>query len=181
MIAITRSACRTPSSISFASSVASATEWMGTLRTSMASGMGPLSPTPRPASQRGWSVGDDDGASVAVHGGAQVGEVGDDAAGPAALAEPAHGLPLRSHRATGEVPLGGVGPQLSDTHGAEVRGLRSAVVQHRVRYVGRDDEDVGPDRPGQQRRAEVLVDHRLDAAQVAVAVTDDRDSASAVG
>jgi hypothetical protein len=38
MIAITRSACMTPSSISFASSLASATEWIGTLRTSIADG-----------------------------------------------------------------------------------------------------------------------------------------------
>ena len=39
MMAITRSAAMTPSSMSRASSLASATEWIGTLRTSMALGM----------------------------------------------------------------------------------------------------------------------------------------------
>ena len=46
---------------------------------------------------------------------------------------------------------------------ADVRGLGGAVAQHRVRHVGGDDEHVGVDGPRQQRRAEVLVDDRLDA------------------
>src|SRR5262245_25923999 len=141
MIAITRSACSTPSSISWASSLASATEWIGTLRTSIASGMRPLSPT---------SLGYDDGASVAVHRGAQVREVGDDRTRAAVLDEATGRVHLRPHRPAGEVALGGVRPQLLDGHGVDVGGLGRAVVQHRVRYVGRDDEHVGLDGPGQQ-------------------------------
>ena len=97
------------------------------------------------------------------------------------LDEPAGRVDLRAHRAAGEVALGGVRPQLGDGHGADVGGLGRAVVQHRVRHVGRDHEDVGPDGAGQQRGAEVLVDDRLDAAQAAVGVAHHRDAAAAVG
>src|ERR1700754_3954036 len=100
MIAITRSACMTPSSMSFASSLASATEWIGTLRTSMASGICvPL------------LVGYDDGSRVARDGVGDVGEVRDDGPGAAALDEPAGRVDLRTHGAAGEVPLRRVGPQ----------------------------------------------------------------------
>src|SRR6187455_1888724 len=138
MIAITRSACRTPSSMSFASSLASATEWIGTLRTSMASGMWPLSPR---SAGRG-SVGYDDGAGVALHGVPKVGEVGDDRTAAAGLDEPAHRVHLRPHGAAGEVALGGVRAHLRDAHRAEVRGLGGAEVQDRVGYVGGDHEHV---------------------------------------
>ena len=77
--------------------------------------------------------------------------------------------------------LGGVRPHLVDGHGADVGGLGRAVVQHRVRYVGRDHEDVDLDGPGQQGGPQVLVDDGLDAAQVAVAVAHHRDAATAVG
>ena len=100
MIAITRSASITPSSISFASSLASATEWIGTLRTSMASGMripfGSVSRVRRRC------------RSSPVDGVGDVVEVGDDGAGAAALDEPAGGVDLGAHRAAGEVALGGV-------------------------------------------------------------------------
>ena len=74
MIAMTRSAAITPSSMSFASSLASATEWIGTLRTSMASGMGFLSVAGF-RDGRGY----DDGAGVAGRRAVgEMGEVGDD-------------------------------------------------------------------------------------------------------
>src|SRR6478609_3648164 len=101
MIAMTREACITPSSISLASSLASATEWIGTLRTSMALGM-----------SSSVLVGYDDRAGLSGDGSGEVREVGDHGPGPAVLDEPAGGIHLGSHRAAGEVALRGVRPQL---------------------------------------------------------------------
>src|SRR6185503_15651798 len=97
MIAITRSATITPSSMSVVSSDASETEWIGTLRTSMADGMQPIQ-SDRP------SVGYDDRARAAdvghriddpVQAGDHGGQVG-------ALHEAAHRVHLGAHRAAGE-------------------------------------------------------------------------------
>src|SRR5688572_20825756 len=99
MIATTRSACRTPSSISRASSLASETEWIGTLRTSMAEGMGCLS----------LLVGYDDGAGVAGDGVEDVVQGGDHRVAATALDKAAGSVHLRPHGAAGEVALGGKG------------------------------------------------------------------------
>src|SRR4051794_20332841 len=99
MIATTRSACSTPSSISFASSLASATEWIGTLRTSMASGSG----GPSARGSAGWYerrlLGCDARAGRAGDRLGEVGKVGDARAGSALLHEPARGVHLGGHRA----------------------------------------------------------------------------------
>src|SRR3954447_15378060 len=99
MIAITREASMTPSSMSFASSLASATEWIGTLRTSMALGMAV-------PSVGGRSVRYDDGAARTGDGAGDGAEVGDDGAVATLLDEPAGRVDLRPHRPAGEVALG---------------------------------------------------------------------------
>src|SRR5690348_1354185 len=138
MIANTRSAAMTPSSISFVSSEASATEWIGTLRTSMALGMDvPLG-----------SIGYDDGADrLAVgesgHGTSDAGQVRDDAGASGLLDEAADGVHLRPHRAAGEVARGGVLPHLVEGDATDVLGLRGPVAQDGVRDVGGDDQRIG--------------------------------------
>src|SRR5687768_3950692 len=108
MIAMTRSACMTPSSISFASSLASATEWIGSLRTSIAEGTGT-------AFRRGSGGGDDAGAGGAGDGLGEQVERGDDTGAAGPLREPGDGLHLGTHRAGGEPLLG-----RDDPHGAGV-------------------------------------------------------------
>src|SRR5687768_7697262 len=106
MTAITRSAASTLSSISLASSEASATEWMGTLRTSMALGIGASFPR--------VSVGYDDGAGAAGESVDDRVEVGDDRGVAGGLDEPQRRLDLRAHRAAGEVPVRGVAAERGD-------------------------------------------------------------------
>src|SRR5690349_6446849 len=100
MIATTRSARRTPSSTSLVSSLASATEWMGTLRTSMAAG------TAGSFLRRARVGGYDARAGVTGHGGGEVVEGGDDAGPAGVLGEAHHCLHLRSHGPGSEVLLG---------------------------------------------------------------------------
>src|SRR5690242_7732312 len=107
MIAITRSARIAPSSISRVSSEASETEWIGTLRTSMAGGSVDMTRSlqvPAPSDQRG-SVGDHDrpGRTDVGHGVDDPVQAGDHAGQVGALHEPAHRIHLRAHRPTGEV------------------------------------------------------------------------------
>src|SRR5512142_3068522 len=137
MIAITGSAWITPSSISLVSSEASETEWIVTLRSSMALGI-------RRSKQMRASAGYDDGA-----GRADVGdrvddpvEAGDDPRQVGALDEPAHRVDLRPHRPAGEVPLLGVALHLRQGHLPDRLGLRSAEAQHRLRHVGGHDQQV---------------------------------------
>src|SRR6188472_4035060 len=116
MIAITRPASITPSSMSLASSLASATEWIGTLRTSMALGMAFL------------SVRYDDGAGVRTgHRLDDRVQVGDDGPRAAVLDEAADGVHLGAHGAAGEVALRGQRPHLRDRDPADRRGLGGAV------------------------------------------------------
>src|SRR5688572_21405717 len=173
MIAITRSAAITPSSMSFASSEASATEWIGTLRTSMASGMRLVS----------WVglVGYDDGAGVAGDTLDDVLEVRDHGALTALLHEAADGVDLRSHRAAGEVALGREVAQLLDRDAADRLGVGGAEAEHGLRDVGGDDENVDLDGPREQGGAEILVDDGLHAVQRAVGGAHHRDPPAAVG
>src|SRR6476661_1699189 len=108
MMAITRLASMTPSSMSFASSDASATEWIGTLRTSMASGtVDDLSL--QWFSARGTrlvfsgSAVLDDGSDPALDGVGDAGQVGDDGPAAAGAHEPQGRLDLGPHRARREV------------------------------------------------------------------------------
>src|SRR3954454_18867999 len=107
MTATTRSASRSPTSMSFASSEASLTWCSGTLRTSIGAGMRiPL-----------VGSGGDHGAGVVVPDG--VGDVlegGDDGAAAAALDEPEGGLDLGSHAAAGELARRRLRPHLAGRH-----------------------------------------------------------------
>src|SRR5699024_1863931 len=109
MIAITRSASRVPSSMSLASSLASATEWIGTLRTSIADGTG---------ASFHWVVvdpgelagGHDPRARPPLDGLGDALEGRDDADPGTGLGEGGDGLDLGSHR-PGREPL--LGAELS--------------------------------------------------------------------
>src|SRR5512141_1646495 len=156
MTATTRSASSTPWSMRSARPLASDTFRIGTLRTSMGSGM---------AVSFVGGIGYDDGAGLPGDGVQDVLEVADHGTRAALLDEPAGRLDLRAHRAAGEVPLGGQRPQPPYVDPAERLGLRGAEPQRRLRDVGGDHEHVGGDGAGEQRGAQVLVDDRLDAAQ----------------
>src|SRR6187401_361299 len=108
MIAITRSAEITPSSMSLVSSDASETEWIGTLRTSMADGFDirPIQADPGPS----WSVRYDDrpcrpDVDHCVDDAIQAGDHGRQVG---TLHETADGVDLRPHRPAREVTIGGV-------------------------------------------------------------------------
>ena len=93
----------------------------------------------------------------------------------ALLHEAADGVDLRSHRAAGEVALGGQSrSSLTVTRPiGSASGRRSGA---RPGDVGGDDEHVGLDGAREQGGAEVLVDDRLHAVQGAVGGAHDRDS-----
>src|SRR5690349_6266949 len=121
MTAMTRSASITPSSMSFASPEASLTLRMGTLRTSMGSGMlrsllvSMGSGTSFCSAWCGWPallgpLGDvvtglDHGACPPLCGRRDLGEAADDGTAAAVLHEAGDRFDLRSHRAAGEVAL----------------------------------------------------------------------------
>ena len=83
---------------------------------------------------------------------------------PGRLDEAGGGLDLRAHRPGGERPR----PQLvgGDPVEPALLGCAPAVVD--AVDVGRHDEEVGADLAGEQLAGQVLVDHRLDAAEGAV-------------
>src|SRR5690349_6348448 len=160
MIATTRSAWITPSSMRWVSSEASETEWIGTLRTSMADGMQRSNQMPR-------SVRDDDrpGAADGGDGLDDVVQAGDDTGQVRPLHEAADGVHLRTHRPACEVALGGVLLHLRERDPAERLSVGRPEAQHSLRYVGRDDQDVGVHEHTEQGGAEVLVDDGLDTGQ----------------
>src|SRR3954447_24521653 len=131
MTAMTRSASMTPSSISLASSEASLTLCSGTLRTSIGAGIGFL------------STGGQDGAGVVSGDG--VGDVlegRDDGALAAPVDEAERGLDLGAHAAAGELAGRGVRAQLGGGDPAQRAGGRGVEVDHDVRDVGGEDQDV---------------------------------------
>src|SRR3954447_11954823 len=92
MMATTRSASSTPSSMSFASSDASLTLCSGTLRTSIGAGTG----CP-------FSGGEDGAGAVTGDGVGDVFQGGDDGAAPPGRDEAEDGVHLRAHAAAGEL------------------------------------------------------------------------------
>src|SRR4030095_12542459 len=106
----------------------------------------------------------DQRALETVHDGRQIGECTDRGSMSSPCSEPTSGLHLRSHRACGEVVLGergwarlmnrpGIGSAPSDQYRLRIRG---------------HDQKVGVELTGKKLRAQVLVDHGLDANQLAV-------------
>src|SRR4051812_47860609 len=170
MMATTRSASMTPSSMSLASSDASLTLCSGTLRTSIGAGIAFL------------LDGGENGAGVVTGDG--VGDVlerGDDGARAASLDETERGLDLGAHAAARELPCRGVLPQLRGGDAAQRTGRRRPEVDHHVRDVSGDHEGVGVDLRSQDGGGQVLVDDCLDAAQrvPVLLVVDDGDAATA--
>src|SRR5262245_16561720 len=139
MMAMTRSASITPSSSSRSSSLASATEWIGTLRTSMAEGICDLP-----------FVGYDDRTGLAVDRLGNPAERRDRRLPTRTLAEPASCLDLRAHRPAGELAVGSVLAQLPRRHAAERLGLRRLPPDDGRVNVGRDHQPVGVELLGEQ-------------------------------
>src|SRR3954465_12318287 len=160
MTATTRSASRTPSSMSLATSEASLTWGSGTLRTSI--GAGTRAPSwvgGPPAGAGGRKVLLQDGPDGAAPDG--VGDVlegRDDGAAAASLDEPECGLDLRAHAAARELPRSRVRAQLGGGDALQRPGRRRPEVDHHVRDVGRDDQHLRLEFPGEQGRGQVLVD-----------------------
>src|SRR3954468_2447263 len=140
MMATTRSASITPSSMSLASSEASLTLCSGTLRTSIGAGTGAPS-----EGGLGGSGGEDGADVVAVDRVGDVLERGDDGTRAAVLEEAESGLDLGPHRAAGELAVGGVPAHLTGGDPAERPGRGRAEVDHHVGHVGGDDQGVGAD------------------------------------
>src|SRR3954452_12714527 len=132
MTAITRSASKTPSSMSLASSDASLTLCSGTLRTSIGAGTWSLFlrrvEDRRVLRQNGADV-------VAGYGVGDVLEGRDDGSafpicGITTLDEAEGGLDLGAHRAPGELACGGVLPQLRRGHPAQRALVGGAEIDH---------------------------------------------------
>src|SRR3954451_19042981 len=184
MIAITRSAWITPSSTSLVSSEASETEWMGTLRTSMADGVDMAeSFQVAPSREDQASVRHDDRACRADvgHGVDDPVEARDHAGEVRALHETADGVDLGAHRPTAEMPLRDVLLHLGERHPADRLGLRRPEAERRLRYVGRHHQNIGVHEDPEQSGAQVLVDHRLDAREAPVLPAYDGNPPAAVG
>src|SRR5690242_7539262 len=130
---MTRSASITPSSMSFSRPEASVTLSMGTLRTSMGSGMG-VSCTATCGDQRWMELDDRAGEAVDGVGGAVEG--GDDGAMPARLDEADRRLDLRTHAAAGEVALRGERAQLLRGRASDGALARGAVGDGGALHVG---------------------------------------------
>ena len=96
------------------------------------------------------------GGSVIRPAAARPVEIGDDRAD------------LRRHAAFGEVAFGEVGLRLRAGQPLQPALLGAAEVDRHPGDAGRDHEQVGVQLARQHARGEILVDHRLDAVQVAV-------------
>src|SRR5690606_1557794 len=103
MIAMIRSASKTPSSISLANSLASATEWIGTLRTSIADGTSGVLPCQR----LGVGRPDHTGSSFGVDRIGDLRQGRDDPGPPPGVGKAHDGLDLGPHGALGEALLRG--------------------------------------------------------------------------
>src|SRR3954468_4693982 len=163
--AITRSASRTPSSMSLASSEASLTLCSGTLRTSIGAGIGFLS-----AGENGAGVVSGDGVGDVLEG-------RDDGAAAPVVEEPQRGLDLGTHAAAGELAGQGELAQLGGGDPAQRALPRGAEGDDDVGEVGGNNEGVRAELVRQDRGGQVLVDDPLDAAQrmPVLRVVDDRD------
>src|SRR5436309_15757552 len=104
-------------------------------------------------------------------------EVRDDGVLPAVLEEIDHGLHLRSHAAGRELAVREMLLRLGNRQAIDESLARLAEVQRDLGDVRRDHEMLPSDRLREDRRRQVLVDHRLDADELAV-LADDRNAAS---
>src|SRR2546425_174015 len=114
------------------------------------------------------------GPGLAGQGGGGVLEVGEARMLPAVLEELDDRLDLRAHAPRRELALGEVLFRLRDRHSIEEPLVRLAEIQGDLGDVRRDHEVLPSDRFRQDGGREVLVDHRLDADQLAI-LADDRD------
>src|SRR5438128_809147 len=114
------------------------------------------------------------GPGLGGHGRGEMLEVGDDRMLPAVLEELDDRLDLRAHAPRRELALGEVLFRLRDRHSIEEPLVRLAEIQGDLGDVRRDHEVLPSDRFRQDGGREVLVDHRLDADQLAI-LADDRD------
>src|SRR3989475_2069813 len=105
-------------------------------------------------------------------------EVRDHRVFAAGLEELDDGLDLRPHAARRELPLREVLPRFGGREPVEEPLARLAEVEGYPRDVRRDHEVLPPDRPREHRGGEILVNHRLDADELAVP-PDDRDASAA--
>src|SRR6185312_8895253 len=88
-------------------------------------------------------------------------------------------LNLRPHRALVELVFGIVAARLADAHSIEPALARRVEIDRHAVDPGREKEEIGADRPREQARGEILVDHGLDALELAGVVFDDRNAAAA--
>src|SRR6185295_6286125 len=124
----------------------------------------------------------DPGAGLAAQRAVDVRRIGDDAAAAgAALREGDERLDLRPHAAGAEVALGRVSLGLGDGDAVEPLLVGLAEADRDARHAGRDHQQVGAHLDREQGGGAVLVDHRLDAAQIAAGDLLDRDAAAAAG
>jgi hypothetical protein len=99
---------------------------------------------------------------------------------PALLANRGARLHLRRHAPRAEVPLREELARLRRGDATQRGLLRGSEVRVRARHVREDHQPIGADLVREERRREILVDHRLHAAQ-APAVAHDRHAPSARG
>src|SRR6476469_6828857 len=154
MIATTRSASISPESMRVDRPLASETWAMGTLRTTIGSGMW-LPPAQLRAEVR-RRRSDDRARSPRGTGDDRV-EAGDHPYLARCLHEPTDGLDLRTHRAGPELAFREVATHLGDIDLPDRLGSGCSEAEYGVLHVRGDHQPVDLDRPGQQRGTEVLV------------------------
>jgi len=120
-------------------------------------------------------------AGLAGDGVLQVGQAGDNRPPAAGLEKPDDPLNLRRHTARAEVPFRAIALRLVDGHAVERALVRLPEIQADLLHVGGDDEQIRAEQARQQRRGEILVNHRLDAVQIARGVTRHRNPSPADG
>src|SRR2546427_4327011 len=123
------------------------------------------------AGSPGWGPG------LAGHCGGEGFEVSDYRVLPAVLEELDDGLDLRTHAPGRELSVGEMLLRFGDREVVEDPLARLAEIQSDLGHVRRDHEVLPSDRFREDRSREVLVDHRLDADQLAI-FADHRDAAT---
>src|SRR5437660_2923109 len=143
-------------------------------------------PSPSPRRERDLrrkpfgSLADHARPRLSADGRDELREIRDHDVFPAVLEEVDPGLDLRSHATGGKLSRSQVLLRLRDREPVQepLGGLRE--IQRDLGHVRRDHEVRPPDRTGQGRGCQILVDYGLDADELAVS-TDDRDAAATRG